>query len=172
MNIPNFLTLIRLLIVPIFGYMMYIESYFSAAILFIVAWLTDILDGFIARKFNMVTDTGKVVDPLADKLIIVTALVFLFIKDRIHIAALLIVVAKELLMGLGGILLYKNKKKVSGANWYGKVASAFIYFAIVMSIMDWKYSDLFIVIAVVSTLFALLMYIRKYLMLSKDSEES
>ncbi|WP_313561947.1 CDP-alcohol phosphatidyltransferase family protein, partial [Ruminiclostridium cellobioparum] len=67
-NIPNLLTLIRLLIVPVLGYFLYFEHYIPAMILFAFGGFTDVLDGYIARKYNLITKWGKVFDPLADKL--------------------------------------------------------------------------------------------------------
>lgn len=171
MNIPNILTILRIIIVPIFGYMMHKQEAYLAAVLFILAWLTDILDGFIARKFGLVTNFGMVADPFADKLLTATALFFLVIQKTIPAMILVIVVFKELLMGLGGYLLYKKKKRVSGANWYGKIASALFYSAIVLLIFlpKSKFSSVLIMVAVISTMLALLLYTRKFFRLLNEA---
>ena len=170
LNIPNFLTLMRILTVPIFGYMMHKQESLYAAIIFIAAWLTDILDGFIARKYNLVTNFGKVADPAADKLLTTTALFFLAKQKTIPIPILIIVVCKELLMGLGGYILYKKKKRVSGANWYGKIATAFFYSAIVLLIFlpKSKFSIVLTLVAVIAAVFALLMYTKKFFALMNE----
>jgi len=178
--IPNLLTTLRLLIVPVMGYFLYMENYIPAMILFTLGGLTDILDGYIARKYNLVTKWGKVFDPLADKLMQITALVFLVLHHFIPIIVLIIVVVKEALMLTGGIMLYKKGKTVIGANWYGKLATVIFYFAIMATIILSLESlnniyttaaiNIALGLAVASTLFALVMYIIIYIRLSKDYE--
>ncbi|WP_422785008.1 CDP-diacylglycerol--glycerol-3-phosphate 3-phosphatidyltransferase [Ruminiclostridium sufflavum] len=181
MNIPNILTALRLIIVPILGYCMNSEMYILSIILFTVGGITDIVDGYIARKFNMITKWGKFFDPLADKLMQITALTFLVIKDFIPIVVLIIVVLKELLMLTGGILLYTKGKTVIGANWYGKLATVIFYFAIIATIilkiesLSSSYTiiavNIALGLAVVCTLFALVRYIIIYLRFSKDYDK-
>jgi len=84
-----------LFFIPFFGYYLYNERYTVAVILFLLAGVTDVLDGIIARKFNMVTSFGKLADPLADKLMQLTALTILTIQDIIPLPVLIIVVAKS-----------------------------------------------------------------------------
>lgn len=168
-NIPNILTILRIILVPVFAYLMHLNFYMPAAILFIAAVLTDFLDGFLARKFNQVTNFGKVMDPVADKLLVLTALFMLTFQKKISMEIFIIVVAKEVLIGIGGILLYRNKKRISGADWYGKIASGIFYFAIVMLILDVKYSETFIIIAVAATVFALAKYAAKYIKMTRES---
>nr|WP_110462603.1 CDP-diacylglycerol--glycerol-3-phosphate 3-phosphatidyltransferase [Ruminiclostridium sufflavum] len=180
-NIPNILTALRLIIVPILGYCMNSEMYILSIILFTVGGITDIVDGYIARKFNMITKWGKFFDPLADKLMQITALTFLVIKDFIPIVVLIIVVLKELLMLTGGILLYTKGKTVIGANWYGKLATVIFYFAIIATIilkiesLSSSYTiiavNIALGLAVVCTLFALVRYIIIYLRFSKDYDK-
>ncbi len=177
-NIPNLLTTLRLIIVPFLGYFIYYEKYTIAIILFTLGGFTDIIDGYIARKYNLITKWGKFFDPLADKLMQITALTFLVIRDYIPIVVLGIVVIKEFLMLLGGIMLYRKGKTVIGANWYGKLATVIFYFAILATIilsldsLSNSFTSIAIKvalgIAVVSTLFALLMYIIIYLKFSKN----
>jgi cardiolipin synthase len=162
-NIPNILTGMRLLIIPLFGYYLYIGNYKVAVYLFLIGGFTDFLDGFIARKFDMVTSWGKLVDPLADKLMQITALIILTIQKNIPVFVLTIVIIKELLMVIGSIVLLKQNKYVVSANWYGKMATVLFYFAIVMIIIKVPYSDYFIIIALAATLFAFLGYVISYI---------
>lgn len=161
MNIANLLTSIRFIIIPIFGYYLYIREYKIALLLFILGGLTDILDGFIARKFDMITPWGKIADPVADKLMQITALVLLTYNKKIPSVIVIIVILKELFMALGTLFLYKRKQFVVSANWYGKLATVVFYFAVVMIIMfdmGKFYNSIFISIAVLSTLYAFFMY--------------
>ncbi len=163
MNVPNILTAIRFVLIPIFAYYLISGNYYTAVFLFLLGGLTDILDGFIARKFNLITSWGKLADPLADKLMQITALVILTIVKRVISPELLaIVIAKEIFMGIGSILLYKQKKYVVSANWYGKMATVVFYFAIIMIIFRAPYSSVYIWIAVIATLFAFIMYVRTF----------
>ena len=87
MNLPNKLTLLRFVLVPVFMVFMYIDnpySYLIGLIVFAVASFTDFLDGSIARKYNMVTDFGKFMDPLADKLLTTVALIYLCLNGFCH----------------------------------------------------------------------------------------
>lgn len=91
MNIPNFLTLVRFLLIPLFVYTFFYvpEGNTYAAVIFILSGITDILDGYIARHYNQVTKIGTLLDPLADKLMILTVLTSLWIKDLIPFLLLL-----------------------------------------------------------------------------------
>jgi len=176
-NIPNILTLIRFLLVPIFGYYLYNEQFAVAIVLFLSACITDILDGVIARKFNLITSFGKLADPLADKFIQLTALTILSIKNIIPLPVLIIVLAKEIFMILGSILIYKKVNFVVQANWYGKMSTVIFSFAIVMTIILHSrilinmYNDIliniFVFVAVFSTLFSFFMYSMEFRKLTK-----
>jgi len=161
-NIANILTVIRLAMVPVFAGLLAKDLYILAAVVFISAGLTDIADGFIARKYNMVTSWGKIADPLADKLMVITALFILTVQEKIPIAVIIIMILKEILMGLGSYLIYRNKKFVVSANWYGKLSTFVFYVAIVLTIFNSTASGAFMALAVVSALFALARYIIDY----------
>lgn len=181
-NIPNILTTLRLIIVPFLGYFMYSERYVYSIILFTLGGITDVIDGYVARKYDMVTKWGKFFDPLADKLMQITALAFLVMHRFIPIVVLAVVVLKELLMLLGGIMLYRKGKTVISANWYGKLATVLFYFAIlatiILSLEDLNniYTTIAVNVAlglaVVCTLFALVMYIIIYFKISKNYKKS
>jgi len=168
-NIPNILTCMRFIIIPIFAYYLHNESYYIAASLFVLGGITDVLDGYIARKFNLITSFGKLADPLADKMMQITALVLLTTQQKIPAVILIIVISKEAFMGMGSILLYKKENFVVSANWYGKLATVIFFVAIIFTLFGAKYSELFgisytrlsnilIVIAVLANLFAFFMY--------------
>lgn len=170
MNIPNILTVIRFIMVPFFGYFMYTQHYVAAAIFFTLAGATDILDGYIARRYNMITPWGKVADPLADKLMQLTALFMLTISKKMPPVVLIIVLAKEIFMVAGGILLYKKDNFVVSANWYGKAATVIFYLAIIMVIFNLPYSSGMVIFAVLFTLFAFFMYSMTYRKIRTDSD--
>ncbi|MGI6726315.1 MAG: CDP-alcohol phosphatidyltransferase family protein [Christensenellales bacterium] len=107
-NLPNALTMLRLLLIPVFVYLMAENRMMPALAVFVIASLTDIADGWIARRYNLITDFGKLFDPLADKLMVLSVMVMLAIKGIAPWAAICILLAKEALMLLGGLLLYKR----------------------------------------------------------------
>lgn len=170
MNVPNILTALRFVLIPVFAYFLCQGEYYMSAFLFLLAGLTDVLDGFIARRYNLITSWGKLADPLADKLMQITALVILtFVQKFIPPIILSVVIAKELFMGIGSFVLYKQNDYVVSANWYGKVATVVFYFAIIMIIFKAPYNRVFIFIAVLSTLFAFFMYIRQYMQIKSTN---
>jgi len=170
-NIPNILTAARFVLIPFFGYYLYIRQYHLAVVLFLLGGLTDVLDGYVARKFGLVTSWGKLADPLADKLMQITALTLLTLQNKIPILILAIVILKETFMGIGGVMLYKQNDYVVSSNWYGKLATVIFYFAIIMVIFKAPYSNIFILIAVLITLFAFLMYLLTYFKVKNYSEQ-
>ena len=126
MNLPNKLTLLRFLLVPVFMVFMYTGgtySYLIALIVFAVASFTDFLDGSIARKYNMVTDFGKFMDPLADKLLTTVALIYLCLNGMCHEVVICIVLARE--FAVSGIRLIAAANpaggKVIAAGMMGKM---------------------------------------------------
>ncbi len=130
-NVPNALTIARLVMVPVFIWL-YVTGHAMAALgVFCAASLTDCLDGYLARRLNQITNFGKLFDPLADKLLVVSALVCHLWAGVFPLAAVLIVAAKELLMVAGGAVLLR-KGVVVQANWYGKIATIFFMAALIL----------------------------------------
>lgn len=161
MNIPNVLTALRIFLIPFFIYYLLAKEYFVAAVLFITAGATDVLDGYIARKLNIVTKFGRLADPFADKLIQISALLVLTYQQKIPLIVIIIVVVKEFLMVAGSVLLYRKNFVVS-ANWYGKLATVVFYFAIILTMFDVAMGRYFIAFAIITTVFALLKYTISY----------
>ena len=98
MNLPNKLTVLRVIMIPFFVFFYLTEKVYIADILFIVASLTDMLDGKIARKYNLVTNFGKFMDPLADKLLVAAALICFVEVDRIPAWIVLIIISREFII--------------------------------------------------------------------------
>lgn len=123
MNLPNILSLFRIALIPVTAYLFYIEETTAATLVFICACLTDILDGYIARKFNMITDLGKILDPLADKGMQITVLGSMaFFAGLMPWQVVLFIFVKELILCLGGAVLY-NSRIIIGSSWWGKAAT-------------------------------------------------
>lgn len=174
-HVPNILTIIRFLLIPIIIIFAIQNNYIATIIALTISGITDILDGYIARKFNFISDFGKLMDPLADKATQVALLVTLTIQKIIPIWIILVVVIKEFLMISGASFLY-GKELVVSSKWYGKLATVLFYIAIVCSlfIQYWNSGNLIAsaklpefdtyiyYLAVLSTVFSLIMYIKAF----------
>jgi len=181
-HVPNLLTIVRFLLIPFIIIFAVQNNYIMAIIFLTLSGITDILDGFIARKFNLITDFGKLIDPLADKLTQVSILTVLVIKDIIPFWILAIVLLKEFLMVSGASFLY-GKELVVSSKWYGKLATVLFYSAIVISLLLKQlepairanqspensappiilYADQpLYILAILSTIFSLIMYIKAF----------
>ena len=127
MNLPNALTIVRMILVPIFAYAYFFTSpAWIGLALFLIASATDVLDGYLARKWNQITNFGKLMDPLADKLMTVTMMSCLAATHRIPWWVVIMILTKELAMMLGSGYMLKHKVVVQ-ANVWGKLATfAFI----------------------------------------------
>lgn len=135
--IPNLLTTARLILVPIFAYLVLgAENLPAAAAVFVLSGVTDVVDGYIARRFHMITDFGKVYDPFVDKLMQITAVVCLALAEIIPFWIIAVAVCKEVTMIIIGGILYL-KKIVVHSNWYGKAATV-IFYAIVFIMILWQ----------------------------------
>ena len=156
-NIPNILTVLRLIAVPIFSIFISRDQLIVGATIFILAEITDCLDGYIARKYNLISSFGKLADPVADKLLQLTALLMLYAKGKILPVIVMIFLGKEVLMLLGG-LYFLNKKIVVSSKWYGKLASVLLFVAIIMSIFQIQGYYIALWSAVFVTVFAFIMY--------------
>lgn len=134
-SLPNILTVLRMLLIPVFIFVYFSSSsnaHYYALIIFIIAGFTDYLDGTIARKYNLITPIGTVLDPLADKLMLLTAITCLWLDALLPLWVLAIVFVKEVTMIAGGIYFYCRKEKhIIPANKYGKIATAAFFLAII-----------------------------------------
>lgn len=180
-NIPNVLSCIRILLVGVFIYLFfnnYPQNVVWAIIVFITAGLTDVVDGFLARKFNWITDLGKVLDPLADKLMQCTVLVCMLIKSLIPAWLVIPFILKELLILSGGLFMIKRRDVVAVSNVYGKATVVFFYAAVVfcMSARDFLAENpivLYIVCAMVLlvAMSALANYVKAYFKTLKNNDK-
>ncbi len=177
--IPNILSVIRMCLIPVFVCLFfwdYPKHIWYAVLVFFIAGATDVVDGYLARKNNWVSNLGKVLDPLADKLMQCTVLVCFYIKHIIPVWLLAIYVAKELLILVGSMFVFRQKNIVVKSSFCGKLAVCVFYASIAALLL----LDAFaaptdariwtIVICVVMIAFAtgaLVQYFRKYIRANK-----
>lgn len=170
MNIPNMLTLFRFVLIPIFSVTFFStniqDKYLVALVVFIISGVTDVLDGFIARKFNMITKFGTLMDPLADKLMILNVLLCLCIKGMLPLWVFGIVFLKELAMVLGATKLYKMAIVIP-SNFFGKAATVGFYVAIALALFKYKHTITFFIIAIAMAIIAFINYVLYYIKIKK-----
>lgn len=163
-NIPNFITTFRLTLIPLFVYYLLQEMDIMAFLVFAIASWSDVLDGYLARKYKVVSNYGKIADPLADKALQLSAVIVLCVIGRLRIIYVIILLLKEILLILGGMIIYK-KRVIVPAKWYGKAASFFIntvFAAIILFTLPQLVIDILMIISLSSMIFSLVMYIINY----------
>lgn len=162
-QIPNVLTILRMAAVPLFIVVMLDRRIELGAWVFLMAEFTDVLDGMIARRFNFITAFGKIADPLADKLMQLSALFMLARFDMIIYIIPWLVLAKELTLLTAGLFVMKRKVDIS-SRWFGKLTSFLFFIAIMMSFfgVDRAITDPVLWICVLMAIFAFAMYTKNY----------
>ena len=140
MNLPNKLTILRVILIPFFVVFMLFDitgaaDKWIALVIFCVASLTDMLDGKIARKYNLVTNFGKFMDPLADKLLVCTALICLTSMNRLNVIVVLVIIAREFIIS-GFRLVASDNGIVIAASYWGKFKTVSQMALIIVLIMD------------------------------------
>ena len=170
MNLPNKITVFRFFLVPLFACIFLLQFSWSnttALIVFLVACITDFFDGYLARKNHQVTDFGKLMDPLADKLLICTALVcFVELRPNFRAWCAIIIVAREFIIS-GVRQLAAEKNTIIMASWWGKTKTVVQMIMSVLFILDLQYQwfilleNIFMWAAAALTVISLIDYIVK-----------
>ena len=169
MNLPNKLTILRTLMIPVFLFFLLTDcagdySKWIAVVVFILASLTDFLDGHIARKYNLVTNFGKFMDPLADKLLVCSAMIALVGMHRLSSIVAIIIIAREFIIS-GFRLIASDNGIVIAASYWGKFKTTFQMIAVVLLILDIPslvlLTNLCVWIALALTIISLVDYIVK-----------
>ena len=173
-NIPNILTMFRFCLIPvyIFAFATNIDKT-PAGWIFIIASITDVLDGYIARKFNMMTKQGQLLDPLADKLMQLTVVISLLIAQIIPLWFVIILALKEVLMIIGGIFLYSKKTFVK-SNIFGKVNTVILFITMVVMLFAHTsivVSDIMRAVSAISNFLAISSYVYIYALKHEQYKE-
>ena len=167
-HIPNILSGIRILLVGVFVGWFRAGKYLPALCVFLLAFLTDLLDGYLARRNGWVSDVGKLLDPFADKLMTVAALICIYLEKHqlIYLVLFLVMLVKELLMLVGSIIMVK-RKVVAMADWPGKLATGCFTVGIVTALVSFVHPAFrgwdmaFLTAATVLSCFALVYYAKR-----------
>jgi len=174
MNLPNILAFVRLLMAPL---MLWLLAYrdtaplaqidvswldYFAALVFVLASVTDFFDGYIARMCDQITPLGKIVDPLADKMLTLAAFIGLVAMGRADVFAIFLILSREFFITGLRVAIAEEGKDVA-ASWMGKVKTVVQMVAIGFLIMDWPGGTLLLWLAVAITLYSGYEYVRDYM---------
>lgn len=130
MTVPNLLSIFRLILVPVFAVVFFQpipNAHPWAAMVYLVAFLTDIADGWIARHFNQISKLGRILDPMADKLMTFTVIICITVDQVIPLWAVVVFFCKELCMAIGGYIMYRKLGDVISSNWLGKLSTGVFF---------------------------------------------
>lgn len=137
-TIPNILTFVRFILIFVFVWLYSFErNYVAATVILIASSATDIVDGFIARRFNMISDLGKAIDPMADKLTQLSVLICLAFRFRLMLVPVILLIVKEVSAGIMVIIRTKRTHVVPSAVWHGKVNTALLYTTMILHVLWW-----------------------------------
>ncbi|MBE6531091.1 MAG: CDP-alcohol phosphatidyltransferase family protein [Ruminococcaceae bacterium] len=175
-NIPNILSAIRIMLVGVFVYTFFCVSPYVALVVFLLAGATDVVDGYLARRNNWISDLGKILDPFADKLMQCTVLVSLYIKKMIPIWFVIPFFLKEITSLIMGLIVIKKRNIVIVSKWYGKMTVCLFYATIVLSVFisDILRENLLLAVivfmpAVVSAIITFVAYVKHYAVLKNKN---
>lgn len=180
MNLPNKLTVLRVIMIPVFLVFLLTDcagdaSKYIAAAVFVLASITDMLDGRIARKYNLVTNFGKFMDPLADKLLVCSALIAFVELGYLPAWIVIIIISREFIIS-GFRLIAADKGVVIAANYWGKFKTTFQMIMTILLILqlDYPYADtvewIFVYIALALTVISLVDYIYRNIGVMSDGK--
>lgn len=165
-NIPNILSYARIILIPIIVWSFFsLEEYKLSALLVAISGLTDCVDGFIARHFNMVTDFGKIIDPLADKLTQITIIACLSYRFPLMMLLVGVLVIKELCIVIMAYFVMKRTDNVEGSRWYGKVSTILFYLVMIILLAfnpSPVVAEMLILCCLAGIVLALVLYVIRY----------
>ncbi len=176
-TVPNILTFCRIVLIAPFLYFFITERYIEATAILTASGLSDCFDGLLARKLNQVSDLGKLLDPVADKLTLVAVAVCICVMFPIVIPLMIILALKDLLMLCGGLYMIKKGIKPPAAKWYGKVGTIVFYFSVCLIVFLKAFyqieSDILTIVLMsltaITMIFALVKYFQLFLKLKKEN---
>jgi len=176
LTIPNLLSIIRLLMIPFIVWTYCgLKQYYVTTILIVFSGVTDVIDGFIARKFNMVSDFGKVLDPIADKFTQAAVIICLATKYPTVWAVVALFLVKECIMIAWGFHSLRKLDLVNSARWYGKVNTVILYTVmsalILFNGISQTVANVLICICTISLILSLILYGRFYMQLFKEKNK-
>lgn len=172
-TIPNILCYIRFLLIPAFV-ILYIKAttpgeYLRAAIIVFISGMTDFLDGFIARKYHMITDLGKLIDPIADKLTQASLIFVLIVKIKWMYLLLITFLVLQLFLVIAGLIMLKKGTKLNGSKWFGKISTTVFYavmlILVAMPTLNYHTTNALMLVCGAFLFLSLLLYMKEYILM-------
>ncbi|MBR3090500.1 MAG: CDP-alcohol phosphatidyltransferase family protein [Bacteroidetes bacterium] len=159
LTIPNLFSFLRIILIIIAGCQLYNHNNINAFIIYLTAIITDFFDGFFARKLNQISELGKILDPLADKLMVISAVLILLLQHRMPLWFVIIVVIRDILILLGGLYAKTKIKFIIPSILIGKIAAVFLMITFVLNILNFEYIIYFYCISAVLCVVSFIAYI-------------
>ncbi|GGD92477.1 CDP-alcohol phosphatidyltransferase family protein [Paenibacillus nasutitermitis] len=172
MNLPNLLTLLRFALIPVYVFIFASGHMITAFFVLVAAGLTDILDGYLARRNNQVTTLGSMLDPLADKTMMITVILSLLITGHIPWSAGAAIFIRDLGMIIGSAFFHFRGKKTVPANWMGKLTTVLYYVAIMFIFFEQSFATTYLWAVIVFSFITSFIYIFLFVGLNKDQQIS
>lgn len=180
LTIPNVLSIVRIVLIIPFVLFVVEDSFARAGLVLVLSGITDLLDGFIARKLGQVSRLGKILDPAADKLTLIAVIICVGVKFPETLPFMMILMVKEVLMLIASVVLLKKQRVPVEAQWYGKVATVVFYISIITIIglkAVWGISNSVLNVGLMSAtavlmLFAVARYLKLFLLILKNDKKS
>ncbi len=173
-TIPNIMSMIRIALIPIIVWLYcFKDSWVWTAVLLIASALTDIVDGFIARHFNMISNFGKAIDPVADKLTQFVMLICLLTRFPMMILPCMLLMAKEIISAITAMIAIRRTGKVEGADWHGKVCTCLMYAMMLLHVVWFNIpavvSNIFIAVCTVMLVLSFFLYNTRNIKAAKEA---
>ncbi|MBD2868385.1 CDP-alcohol phosphatidyltransferase family protein [Paenibacillus arenilitoris] len=172
MNLPNLLTCLRFVLIPVYIAVFMNGHMIPAFLIMVAAGITDVLDGYIARRSGQVTSVGMMLDPLADKLMMITVIVSLLVSGHVSWAAAAAMFLRDLGMIAGGFYYHFRGKKTVPANWMGKLTTVLFYVAIMLIFFEVPYAHSFLWGVIGFSFVTSIMYVVMFKTLNKSATET
>ena len=174
-TVPNILSMFRICLIPIFIWMYFSGRIVTSVVLLVISGITDVVDGYIARHFNMISAVGKALDPIADKLTQAAMLFCLLSEFQTMWLPFLLLIFKEMFSGVAALIAIKRTGEVHGADWHGKLTTGSLYGMIVIHIL-WpgispELSNILIGICVGFMALSLVLYLIRNIGMAKEAKE-
>ncbi len=165
LTLPNLLSYARIILIPFIVWTYFMEMKYLSASLIVISGITDFIDGYIARHYELITDFGKIIDPIADKLTQITVVACLSYNYPLMLVLVGVLIFKEIFVGLMGYLVLRATDIVDGAKWYGKMATIMFYLIIVVLLvipMTVSTANFLIVCCLCAMILSLVLYTVRY----------
>ncbi len=171
-TIPNIISFVRIVLVVIAGYELAYQNNNVAFALYFVAIVTDFFDGFFARKLNQISELGKILDPIADKLMVISASIILMYQDRMPIWFVAVILGRDIILMLGGLVARRQLKFVIPSIFIGKISAVLIMSTFILNIINFSYIQILYCLSSIAAIISLFAYAinTKRILAGKDTK--